>query len=81
MRLRRLGLSLSLNDCRVTVTSQFLKLLDVGSSPQAAVEALSSSRVELDHMAKTIFREAADTVATKAMDVHGQQLTLFSAAD
>jgi putative DNA methylase len=81
LRLRGLGLALSLNDCRVTVTSQFLKLLRPANSPEAAVEALSSCRVELDHMAKTIFREAADTVATNRAGLDAQQLSLFSAID
>ncbi len=81
LRLRRLGLSLSLNDCRVTVTSQFLKLLGAASSPEATADALSSCRFELDRIARTIFRDAADTAATNGAGLDGQQLSLFSTAD
>ena len=43
-RLRRLGLALSQNDCRVTVVSQFLALLGPVPSPQVAVHAITSRR-------------------------------------
>jgi len=81
MRLRSLGLSLSLNDCRVTVISQYLKLLGPVASPETAVDAVSSCRVELDQTAKVIFREAIDAPVTNAPSHHVQQLSLFPAAD
>ena len=77
LRLRKLGLFLSLNDCRVTVTSQFLKLIGAASSPEEAVEALSSCRVEIDQMARTAFREAADTVVANGAGGNGATVVLI----
>jgi len=81
LRLRSLGLCLSLNDCRVTVISQFLKLLGAASSPEAAVEAIATCRVELDQTAKAVYREAHDMLVANGASHDKQQLSLFSAAD
>jgi putative DNA methylase len=80
-RLRSLGLTLSLNDCRVTVISQFLAQLGAVQSPEAAVAAVTSFQGRLEGISVAAWRATDQaTSAVGARRVH-QQLKLFSFSD
>jgi len=79
-RLRPLGLKLSQNDCRVTVTSQFLALLGPVRSSELAVHAVTSCQPRLEEIAIAVGREAGGHAATASGRTE-RQLTLFSSLD
>lgn len=76
-RLRTCGLSLSRNDCRVVLLSQFLTLLGPVGSPKPVVDALSSSGEQLDAIAEAAFAAAGEMPAGGK----AQQRTLFALSD
>ena len=80
-RLGRLGLSLSRNDCRVTVTSQFLALLGTVQSPELAVHTITTYQPHLDSITDAILREITPCVSTPLSPRTERQLTLFSFSD
>ncbi len=81
LRLRILGRDFSLNDCRVTINSQFLTLLGPMHSPDAVVQAFESCRDELDLSARAIHRALASTSHAVEAANGGQQLSLFSSIE
>jgi putative DNA methylase len=80
-RLRGLGLTLSQNDCRVTVVSQFLAQLGPIPCPDAAVAAVTSCQGPLQSIAATIHCAAAERDSATASGRTERQLTLFSSPD
>jgi adenine-specific DNA methylase len=77
-RLQSLGLSLSQNDCRVTVLSQFLALLGPAASPDSVVQAVVSCQDRLEETAVSICRAAAAGRSASGAENSGGQMTLFS---
>lgn len=77
-RLQALGLSLSRNDCRVAVFSQFLALLGPADSSSVIAQAIMAFRERLDQIALSVFREMAERSSAIAKRRTGEQLTLFS---
>jgi putative DNA methylase len=80
-RLRRLGLTLSQNDCRVTVVSQFLALLGPVPSPQVAVRAVTSGQTRLEEIAAVAFLNTDELACTAAVARTERQLTLFASPE
>jgi putative DNA methylase len=80
-RLRGLGLTLSQNDCRVTVVSQFLAQLGPVPSPAAAVAAVTSCQDRLNSLATSAHRAGDDRASATASGRTERQLTLFSPPD
>ncbi|HPM82484.1 MAG TPA: hypothetical protein PLF81_17385 [Candidatus Anammoximicrobium sp.] len=77
-RLRKLGLTLSQNDCRVTVVSQFLAQLGPVRSPNAAVDAVTSCQSRLEQAADAA-RSNTDELASASVSARAErQLTLFA---
>jgi putative DNA methylase len=77
-RLRAIGLDLSLNDCRITVISQFVSSLGPMFSSEAAVTALLSQQSQLEEEAQRAF-ETMNALETSKALVAGsqeQQMTL-----
>ena len=77
-RLRRLGLTLSQNDCRVTVVSQFLAFLGPIPSPQVAVHAVTSCQPRLEEIAAVAFLNTDEHATAPAFAHTERQLTLFA---
>jgi len=75
-RLASLGLSLSRNDCRVTLLSQFLSLLGPADASGAEF-AVASSETALEQMADGIFQAVQNIAAQAALKRESGQLTLF----
>jgi putative DNA methylase len=71
-RLRAIGLKLSLNDCRITVTSQFVSSLGPVSSSETAVRALVSQQSQLQEAAQRTF-ETIDALETSEAFVAGSR--------
>lgn len=80
-RLRRLGLALSQNDCRVTVVSQFLALLGPVPSPQVAVAAVTSCQARLEEIVTAAFLNTDELASAPAFAHRERQLTLFSVSE
>lgn len=80
-RLRDLGLTLSKNDCRVTVISQFLALLGPLRSPEVAVRAMGVSQEPLEQIANSILNDVDGASSGRASSQAGKQLALFSLSD
>lgn len=80
-RLRRLGLTLSQNDCRVTVVSQFLAQLGPIRSPNVAVAAVASCQPGLEQIAYATRRNADELASATACAHMERQLSLFSSCD
>jgi hypothetical protein len=80
-RLRRLGLVLSQNDCRVTVVSQFLALLGPVLSPQVAVHAVTSCQPHLEEITAVAFLNTDEHASAAAFARSERQLTLFASPE
>jgi putative DNA methylase len=80
LRLNKLGLTLSKNDCQVTVISQFLALLGPVPSPEVAVQVLEDSRGSLEQTAISILSEL-DAQPSSREAREDRQLALFSLSD
>ena len=77
-RLRGMGLTLSQNDCRVTVVSQFLALLGPVPSPQVAVHAVTTCQPSLEDIAAVAFLNTDEHPTAPAFARTERQLALFS---
>jgi putative DNA methylase len=77
-RLRAIGLDLSMNDCRITVISQFVASLGPMSSSEAAVGALVSHQSQLEEEARRAFETINASEPSKALVAGSQeqQMTL-----
>jgi putative DNA methylase len=80
-RLRKLGLTLSQNDCRVTVVSQFLAQLGPVRSPNAAVDAVTSCQPRLEQIASATRSNAEELTSATAHARMERQLSLFCFPD
>jgi adenine-specific DNA methylase len=76
-RLAEMGLSLSRNDCRVVVISQFLAQIGPVSSPDEAVNAVRSFQQRLDGIARSAFDAMEKLTGMAAARPKGGHLTLF----
>ncbi len=77
-RLRAIGLDLSLNDCRITVISQFVSSLGPLSSSESAVDAVVTQQTRLEAEAQQALKKLNSLETSKAF-VGGsqeQQMTL-----
>jgi len=77
-RLRKLGLTLSQNDCRVTVVSQFLAQLGPVRSPKSVVDTVTSYQTNLDEIVAAIRRNATNLTPAIVPARRERQLMLFS---
>ena len=77
-RLRAIGLDLSLNDCRITVISQFVSSLGPMFSSEAAVSVLVSQQSKLEDEAQRAFEtiKALETSKALVAGSQEQQMTL-----
>ena len=80
-RLRGLGLTLSQNDCRVTVVSQFLVQLGPVRSPKLAVDAVTSCQPRLEEIAAATRSNADEGASATVSGRTEHQLTLFTIHD
>jgi len=80
-RLADLGLTLSKNDCRVTLISQFLVLLGPVRSPDAAVQLLTDFQETVEQAVDSLCKELLAASSSRVSSRKPRQLTLFSLSD